>query len=43
MSGNGYVNKQDTNYNITLNDKPVGTTQNSGLTDVLMTEILQII
>lgn len=39
MSGNGYVNKQDTNYNMVLNGNPVGTTQNSGLTDVLMTEI----
>lgn len=39
MSGNGYVNKQDTNYDMTLNGKPAGTTQNSGLTDVLMTEI----
>ena len=39
MSGNGYVNKQETNYNVTLNGKPAGTTQNSGLTDVLMTEI----
>lgn len=39
MHGGGYVNRTDTNYDISLNGKPVGTTENTGLTDVHMEEI----
>lgn len=39
MHGGGYVNKEDTNYEISLNGEPAGETNNSGLTDIFMQEI----
>lgn len=39
MYGDGYVDRNDTNYDITLNGEPVGTVSNTGLTDVTMAEI----
>jgi len=39
MHGGGYVNKEDTNYDISLNGKPAGEANNTGLTDIFMHEI----
>lgn len=39
MYGDGYVNKDNTNYNIILNGESVGTTNNAGLTEVAIAEI----
>lgn len=37
--GNGYVNKTDTNYDITLNGEHAGSSSTSGLTELVMEEI----
>lgn len=39
MYGDGYVDKSDTNYDITLNGNPAGKVTNGGLTDVTIADI----
>jgi len=39
MYGDGYVDKTETNYDISLNGEKVGTVSNAGLTEVTITEI----
>ena len=39
MHGEGYVDKTDTNYDITLNGEDAGTVSNTGLTDVTIADV----
>lgn len=39
MSGGGYVDKTDTNYDISLNGKPTNTVSNTGLTEVTIADV----
>ena len=39
MYGEGYVDREETNFDIILNDQPAGSVSNTGVTDVAMAEV----